>query len=100
MRGSMLTSEDKAKQDSERKALKTYWKGSQDKPFVLDRHDAYYVCEVIFPSIFAPLRCPLHAVVVGMICLIPVSTLKVLFLRLMGVTIDQLVDFPSTVCIS
>jgi acetyltransferase-like isoleucine patch superfamily enzyme len=95
----MLTSEEKAKRDSERKELKTYWRGNQDKPFVLDRHDAYYVCEVIFPSIFAHLRWPLRAFVVGMICFIPISTLKVLFLRLMGVKIGQRVYIAPNVLI-
>jgi len=95
----MLTGEDKTKRDSERKALKAYWKGNQDKPFALDRHDAYYVCEVIFPSISAHLRWPLRAFVVGMICLIPISTLKVLFLRLMGVKIGKRVYIAPNVLI-
>jgi acetyltransferase-like isoleucine patch superfamily enzyme len=85
----MLTKEDKAKRHAERQALKAYWRGSQDQPFVLKRHEAYYVCDVIFPSILAHLRWPIRGLMVGIVNAIPISTLKVFFYRLLGVKIGR-----------
>jgi acetyltransferase-like isoleucine patch superfamily enzyme len=89
MRGFMLTREDKAKRKAERDTLKTYWRGNQDRPFVLERTDAYFVCEVLFPSILAHIRVPIRCLMVGIVNAIPISTLKVLLYRLLGVKIGK-----------
>jgi acetyltransferase-like isoleucine patch superfamily enzyme len=85
----MLTREDKAKRKAERDTLKTYWRGNQEQPFVLKRNEAYYVCDVIFPSILAHIRVPIRCLMVGIVNAIPISTLKVLLYRLLGVKIGK-----------
>jgi acetyltransferase-like isoleucine patch superfamily enzyme len=85
----MLTKEDEAKRTAERESLKTYWRGGQKRPFVLKRHEAYHVCDVIFPSILAHLRWPIRGLVVGIVNAIPISTLKVLLYRFLGVRIGK-----------
>lgn len=81
----MLTAEDRATRDAEREALKVYWRGYQEEPFVLDRHESYYVSDVLFPSVSANLRWPLRCLMVGLVNLLPVSALKVPLYRLLGV---------------
>lgn len=85
----MLTKEDKAKRHAEREALKAYWRGSQEQPFVLRRNEAYYVCDVIFPSILARIRVPIRCLMVGIVNAIPISILKVFLYRLLGVKIGK-----------
>lgn len=85
----MLTEEDKAKRKAERDALQTYCGGSQDRPFVLKRNDAYYVCEVLFPSILDHIRIPIRCLTVGIVNAIPVSTLKVFLYRVLGMKIGK-----------
>jgi acetyltransferase-like isoleucine patch superfamily enzyme len=85
----MLTHEDKAKRKAERDALQTYRRGSQDRPFVLERKDAYYVCEVLFPSILDQIRIPIRCLMVGIVNAIPISTLKVLLYRVFGMKIGK-----------
>ena len=51
----MLSPEDRAQRDAERQALGDYWSGDQGEPFVLERHDAYCVCDVLFPWFWAKL---------------------------------------------
>ncbi len=76
----MLTDKDKAKRKAERDALQTYCKGSQNRPFVLERNDAYYVCEVLFPSILDHIRIPIRCLMVGIVNAVPISALKALLL--------------------
>jgi hypothetical protein len=95
----MLTLEDRAMRDAEREALKTYWRGNRDEPFVLDRHESYYVGAVLFPSVFAHLRWPLLGLMVSLVNLLPVSPLKVPLYRLLGVKIGKRVCFAPGVLI-
>lgn len=85
----MLTKEDKAKRHAEREALKAYWRGRQERPFVLEGNDAYYVCEVLFPSILEHIRIPIRCLMVGIVNAIPISFLKIFFYRLLGVKIGR-----------
>ena len=71
----MLTPEDRATRDAEREALKVYWRGCQEEPFVLDRHESYAVSDVLFPSVFANLRWPLRGLMVGLVNLLPIHIL-------------------------
>jgi acetyltransferase-like isoleucine patch superfamily enzyme len=89
MRGFMLTDEDRAKRKAEREALRIYCRGSQDRPFVLERNDAYYVCEVLFPSVFDQIRIPIRCLMMGIVNAIPISTLKVFFYRVFGMKIGK-----------
>lgn len=84
-----MTKEDKAKRHAEREALKAYWRGSQDRPFVLERNDAYYVCEVLFPSVLDHIRIPIRCLMVGIVNAIPISVLRVLLYRFLGVKIGK-----------
>ena len=95
----MITREAREKRNKEREALKAYWKGDQEQPFVLERDDDYYVCDVIFPSLLENLRWPLRALITGMISLLPVSFIKVLLFRLMGVKIGRHVYIAPNVLI-
>ena len=85
----MLTPEERAMRDAEREALKAYWRGNQDEPFVLYRHESYYVGGVLFPSVFDHLRWPLRGLMVGLANLLPISILKVPLYRLLGVKIGK-----------
>ena len=80
----MLTPEDRATRDAEREALTVHWRGYQEEPFVLDRHESYTVSDVLFPSVFAHLRWPLRGLMVGLVNLLPISVLKVPLYRLLG----------------
>ena len=95
----MLTPEDRATRDAEREALKVYWRGYQEEPFVLDRHESYYVSDVLFPSVFAHLRWPLRGLMVGLVNLLPISALKVPLYRFLGVKIGQRACFAPGVLI-
>ena len=85
----MLTPEDRARRDAERKALRAYWRGDQKEPFVIDRHESYCVCDVFFPSVFDHLRWPLRGFMVSLVNLLPISALKVPLYRLLGVRIGK-----------
>jgi acetyltransferase-like isoleucine patch superfamily enzyme len=85
----MLTDEDKAKQKAEKDALRTYCRGNQDRPFVLERNDAYHICEVLFPSILDHIRIPIGCLMVGIVNAIPISILKVFLYRVLGVKIGK-----------
>jgi acetyltransferase-like isoleucine patch superfamily enzyme len=85
----MLADEDKAKRKAERDALRTYWRSNQDRPFVLERNDAYYVCEVLFPSFLKCIRIPIRCLIVGIVNAIPISTLKVFLYRVLGMKIGK-----------
>jgi bifunctional N-acetylglucosamine-1-phosphate-uridyltransferase/glucosamine-1-phosphate-acetyltransferase GlmU-like protein len=85
----MLTPEERAMRDAEREALKAYWRGNRDEPFILDRHESYYVGDVLFPSAFDHLRWPLRGLMVGLVNLLPISPLKVPLYRLLGVKIGK-----------
>lgn len=85
----MLTDEAKAKRKTETVALRTYCRGNQDHPFVLERNDAYHICEVLFPSILDHIRIPLRCLMVGMVNAIPISIVKVFLYRMLGVRIGK-----------
>ena len=85
----MLTDKDRAKRKAERDALQIYSKGSQDRPFVLERNDAYHICEVLFPSILDHIRIPIRCLMVGIVNAIPISILKVFLYRVLGVKIGK-----------
>ena len=85
----MLTPEDRAMRDAQREALKAYWRSNRDKPFILDRHESYYIGEVLFPSVLDHLRWPLRGLMVGLVNLLPISFLKVPLYRLLGVKIGK-----------
>ena len=95
----MLSPEKRAKRDAERKAFRAYLRGAQEEPFVLDEDDAYCCGEVIFPSVLAHLRWPLRGLMVGMVGLLPISTLKVFLYRLLGVKIGRSVYIAPGVVI-
>ena len=85
----MLRHEDRELREAEREALKAFWRGNQEEPLILERHDTYQVCEVLFPTTFTHLIWPIRGFMVGMISLIPVSWLKVFLFRLFGVKIGR-----------
>ena len=85
----MLSPEAKARRDAERLCLSAYWKGDKSKPFVLELHDAFCVCDVVFPSGLAYVRLAIRAAAMKTIGLLPFSPLKVFFYRLLGMKIGR-----------
>ena len=95
----MLSPEKRAKRDAERKAFRAYLRGAQGEPFVLYEDDAYCCGEVIFPSVLARIRWPLLGFMVGLVGLLPISTLKIPLYRLLGVKIGRSVYIAPDVVI-
>ncbi len=95
----MLSREEKARLEAERDGLKAYWKGGCEKPYLLEHHGAYHVCDVLFPSTLAHLRWPIRAFLVGAVSLLPLSSLKIWLFRLLGAKIGQRVYMAPNVLI-
>jgi len=85
----MLSAEDRAKLEAERRALRAYWAGNQGEPFTLELHDAYCVCDVPFASLFAYARLLFRCAAMKIVSLLAFSPLKVFFYRLFGVRIGR-----------
>jgi serine acetyltransferase len=85
----MLNSEDRALLEAEREALRAYWTGNQDQLFTLEAHDAYDVCEALWPSWFAWNKAMLRYLAVSFANKMPLSSLKIFFYRLLGVKIGR-----------
>ena len=95
----MLPPEEKARLQREREAFREFLKGTRGGPFILARREAYCVCEVLSPSIWARLRWPLRAMLTGIAGLIPLSPFKILLYRLLGAKIGQRVYIAPGVVI-
>jgi acetyltransferase-like isoleucine patch superfamily enzyme len=46
----MLSPEARARREAERAAFHAWWSGDRAQPFILERHDEYCVCDVLFPG--------------------------------------------------
>jgi len=85
----MLNEQDKQQLDSEMQAFRSWWAGDQSRPFVLKRQQNYCVCRILFPNWLTDLRFNLRFATMRIIGLLPSSTLKICFYRLMGVRIGK-----------
>jgi acetyltransferase-like isoleucine patch superfamily enzyme len=85
----MLTPEARARRQAERQAFAAYLAGSHDAPFVLESHESYCACDVLFPSALAYARLGFRSAVMKIIGWMPLSALKVFFYRLLGVRIGR-----------
>ena len=85
----MLTPEAKARRQTERQAFAAYLAGRCDAPFVLQSHEAYCACDVLFPSALAYAKLGFRSAAMKIIGWMPLSPLKVFFYRLLGVRIGR-----------
>jgi acetyltransferase-like isoleucine patch superfamily enzyme len=91
MKGSMLSQEDRSQQRRDADALRAWWAGSKEEPFVLPRRQAYNVCTVLFPTLSSSVRFHLRYVAMTAIAKIPWAGLKVFLYRRMGIKIGRAV---------
>ena len=85
----MLSEQDQQQLDAEKRAFRAWWAGDRGKPFVLERHSSYGVCDILFPNWLVNLRFSLRFVAMHVIGKLPCSWLKVGLYRLMGVRIGK-----------
>jgi len=83
----MLSERDTLRRKAEADALKAWWAGPRDRPFVLPRHEEYDVCTVLFPTPASDIRFSLRYFVMAVIAKLPWSAPKVFLYRRMGVKI-------------
>ncbi|MCY3024407.1 MAG: acyltransferase [Planctomycetota bacterium] len=85
----MLKPDDQVRLETERRAFAMWWAGNRSQPFTLERHEAYCVCDVLFPSFFARRRMEWRGLFGWFAERIPFSPLKVFCYRRLGVKIGR-----------
>ena len=85
----MLSPEARARRETERAALRAWWSGDRARPFILERHDEYCVCDVLFPGLKGIWRYGIIGGLGWFACHLPGSFAKILAYRLLGVKIGR-----------
>lgn len=85
----MLSDKDKQIRRMDLEALKTWWSGDKEQPFILPQRKAYNITTVLFPTLFSHIRFHLSYFIMTMIGKIPWSQVKIFLYRLMGVKIGK-----------
>jgi len=75
--------------ETELAALEEFWAGDRSQPFHMARQETHCVCDVLFPGPWASLLFGLRCLAGGIINGIPISSIKISLLRLMGVKIGK-----------
>ena len=85
----MLNEQDRRQLDSETQAFRDWWAGDQARPLILQRHENYGVCRILFPNWRVDLAFNLRFALMYLIGRLPWSCLKVWLYRRMGVRIGR-----------
>ena len=85
----MLNEQDRRQLDSEKQAFRDWWAGGHARPFILQRHENYGVCRILFPNWRVDLAFNLRFAVMYLIGRLPWSALKVWLYRRMGARIGK-----------
>ena len=85
----MLTEQDRQQLRNEIEEFHRWWAGDKNKPLVLKRHQNYCPCEILFPNQLENVKFYLRFAAMRIISILPSSTLKIYFYRLMGAKIGK-----------
>lgn len=85
----MLRPEECARRDAERAALRAWFAGDHAQPFLLERHEAYCVCDVLFPSFWTRQRFARRGLIAWLASKLPTSAVKVFLYRRLGAKIGR-----------
>lgn len=85
----MLRDEDRHQKHKDINALKTWWSGDKEQPFILPQRKAYNITSVLFPTLLSHIRFHLSYFIMAIIRKIPWSRVKTSLYRLMGVKIGK-----------
>ncbi|MHC4085132.1 MAG: acyltransferase [Planctomycetota bacterium] len=85
----MLSDKDKHIRRMDIEALKMWWSGDKEQPFILPQRKTYNITTVLFPTLLSHIRFHLSYFIMTIIGKIPWSRVKIFLYRLMGVKIGK-----------